>query len=76
MLGGQSGWTQNLTVAKHPAKLFANYENAISVQSGETANVVVNAAYADGSPVEMQGVTVTIGADSIATLSNKVSQSS
>ena len=69
MLGGQSGWTQDLTVAKHPAKLFANYENAISVQSGETANVVVNVAYADGSPVEMQGVTVTIGSDSIATLS-------
>lgn len=65
-LGGQSGWTQELTVEKRPAKLFANYENAVSLQSGATADIVVYVRYADGSPVANQGITAVIGSDSIA----------
>lgn len=68
-LGGQSRWTQELTVEKRPAKLFANYENAVSLQSGTMADIVVYVRYADGSPVANQGITATIGSDSIAAFS-------
>lgn len=61
------GWSQQLTVAKRPAQLVANFENAVVLQEGADATqLVAYVRYADGTPAVGQQVTAKLDSGSIA----------